>query len=167
MLEEIYFLWWAHRDQRGNSSSHLALQHGRLCTCESSKWGRAITSHYWVLQSRDGLSHLFFRPFTPVMSGRSLIMALHHQLKSCTGVQEMENGKILVFTNAQMLSFNIPCICCGVTVRLLLLLPHFLGTRRQSKSFSSWVWLSLLLNNCLMGVFFLENTWSVFTVSQY
>jgi len=35
-------------------------------------------------------------------------MALHHQLKSRIAVQEMQNGKILVFVNAQMLSFNIP-----------------------------------------------------------
>lgn len=35
-------------------------------------------------------------------------MALHHQLKTCRAVQETENGKILLFTNAQMLSSDIP-----------------------------------------------------------
>lgn len=96
MPEEVHFSWWTHRDQRGSSSSRLALQRDRLCTRESSERGRAISSRYWVLRSRDGLSHLFSRPFTPVMSGRSL-MALHHQLKklySGPGDGEWKNSSV-------------------------------------------------------------------------
>lgn len=137
MAEEICFSWWAPgvHPQRGCSSSRLALQCGRLRTCESAERARAVTSRYCVLQSRDGLSHLFSRPFTPVRAGRLLIMAFQHQLQSCTMVHEMENGNIRVFTNTV---FQYPCACCGVTVRPLILLPHYLqpGDKKALESSS-------------------------------
>lgn len=135
---KIYFSWWTHTDQRGSSSLHWALQSGRLCTPECSERGRAITSHYWVLHSRNALSRLFSKPFTPLRPGRWLIMALHHQLKTCRAVQETENGKILLFTNAQMLSSNIPAYTVVWLWGYSFCYHVFcsLGTRKQLKRFS-------------------------------
>lgn len=82
------------------------------CTCESSGGGRATASHAWILWNRSGWRHCFSRPFTPVMSDRSLTMVLHHQLKSCTAVQEMRKWKNSCVHKCLLISLRmLRCSC--------------------------------------------------------
>lgn len=60
-------------------------------------------------------------------------MALHHQVTSCKVVQETKNGKTSVH-KCRSVVIPYTYACCGVTVRLLVFLPHFLAVWGQESS---------------------------------
>lgn len=70
------------RDQR-SSSSHSTLQHGRLCPTESSEQGQDVTGPYWVLQGRDGLSHLLFEAIGFATTAQNLCSSSGELKNSC------------------------------------------------------------------------------------